>query len=634
MVTLKKKAIKKVEIDGNRSFSDGKIKSFLFTKEKKWYHFLSKRKYSRANARYDITQIEDFYGRNGYPFTQTVFDARLSAEDTSKVVVTFTVNEGKLVTVRERKVLGGIDKINESLGKYLNKIKVNEPINTEAVKAAVFKIKNHYADNAYPVADVAYNYDYNYDSTDVIVEFAINPNEYVYNGDVTIVRESVSGSKDFIFARELLVKRDRPYNRTKVIESQQRLYATGLLKFVTLRRTLGLNHVNPDTAYTDFRLVVNERKAYFTNIRAGIGDDPDFNTVFNASVSFGNRNLWGTGRKLIFTARNSIQLTNAGGEGIDSLQFKDLFSGKFWNDLQFKAVKNALKLDYVEPWFLAYRMPLSISTTFEPQNKNPIINKYYDRLSAETSLARELNRFTNVRLSARVEFVNIHDIRDDEQALYRQEGDNSIRRRLSIYGQRDTRDNILAPQSGSFSYTSVDYVGDILGGDFSYLRGEFYWSRFNNFVGQNVLATRINIGALKELETDGSGSDDRFTLGGAKTVRGFTENDMGLKWTEADGIDTTSSLYLQPKGGKLMILTNIEIRRPLFWRIGGTAFVDIGNVFYDVSDFKIERLHLVGGLGIQVFTPIGPIRLDRGVKLKKDLDLADGATHLTILYAF
>jgi outer membrane protein assembly factor BamA len=327
------------------------------------------------------------------------------------------------------------------------------------------------------------------------------------------------------------------------------------------------------------------------------------------------------------TIRNSVQL-RAGDKEITNLKFSDF--GK----LQFEPVKNAIDLSYVEPWFLAYRLPLTIGTVYEPDNKNPIIDKYFDRLSVETSLARELNRYTNIRLTGRIEFVKIRDVQPDEEYILREQGNTLVRRRLSLYGQRDTRDNILIPQKGSYSYSYIDYVGGILGGDFSYLKGEFYWSRFNKFIGENILATRIDIGALHDLKTDGSGPEDRFTLGGAKTVRGFNENDMGVKYTLADGIDSTSSLFNQPKGGRLMVLANIEIRRPLFWRFGGTAFIDMGNVFYEIKDFKPDRIEVTPGLGMQFFTPIGPIRLDRGVQLKKNFDLGAGAWHLTILYAF
>jgi outer membrane protein assembly factor BamA len=216
-------------------------------------------------------------------------------------------------------------------------------------------------------------------------------------------------------------------------------------------------------------------------------------------------------------------------------------------------------------------------------------------------------------------------------------GDNTIRRRLSFYGQRDTRDNLLVPQRGSYSYVSVDYVGHYLGGDFSYIKSEFYWSRFKASLGENIIASRFRIGALKELgekvgDDERSSPDDRFTLGGANTVRGFSENYLGPKWTLEDNAPV-EQIGL-PKGGKLMLLANLELRRPLFWRFGGAAFVDVGNVFYNFDDIKISRIETTTGLGLHFFTPIGPIRLDGAVRVKKEFDLGEGRLHLTILYAF
>ena len=634
IASLRKKPISKVEIKGNRHFSESELKKILYTRENKWYTIFSTKRYSESDVSYDINQIKRHYGRNGFPFTQVVYKSELAGDDSSTVAVAFTVNEGKRVYVKSLEISGGIAEINTGMQDYFRKIKTGEALNTELVKATVYRIRNHYADNAYPVAVVIHNFSYSNDSTRATIEFDIDPGPYVLNGDVEIIREGSGRARDFVYTRELLIDKYQPYDRRKLIESQQRLYSTGLLRFVTLRRSLGLREASGDTSLTDFRLVVNERKSYFLNLTTGVGADKDFKTVYNTSVGFGNRNLWGSGRKLILTLSNSIQLIRSGDDFGSGIKFKELGSKDFWSDLRFKAVKNSIKLDYIEPWFLNQRLPLTLSTIFEPRNKNPLKDYHYDRLSGEVSLAKELTRYTNIRLTAHVEFVDFRDVEEEEEEELRKESENAVRRRLSLYGQKDTRDNLLAPQAGSFSYGSLDFVGSVLGGDFSYVKGEFYWSRFQNISGENVLASRINVGLLHELEDNGSSSDDRFTLGGAKSVRGFTENDMGSKWGLLDGVDTTEALYGQPKGGKLMILGNLEIRRPLFWRFAGTAFLDAGNVFYNVKEFKINRIELVGGLGAQFFTPIGPIRLDHGVRLKKEFDLADGATHLTILYAF
>jgi outer membrane protein insertion porin family len=625
--------IEKVEINGNLTFTDSHLKSFLLTKENRWFNIFGKRRISQTNLIVDSGQIERFYGREGFLFTKVTPSANFYKSDSAKAVVTFNVVEGKRVYADKLEIVGGLPKLNSSLDKFTKKIKINEPVNDDAVKAAGQAIRDFYGDNGYALAKVEQNYLFSADSAKAIIKYAIAESSLVYNGDITIAREGRPVTDDNIMFRELRTKKGSIYNRSLNIESQQRLYSTGLLKFVALKRTGDLRFDDAQERWvTDFRLVISERKPNFVNFRTGVEQDPDFNSVFTTSASWGNRSLWGSGRKLIMNVSNSLKLiANGTGNEPDTTgpsSFADLFSIH-----SIEPVKWAIGLNYVEPWFLGYRMPLTMAILYEPRNKNPIINKYYDRVSGEPSLAREINRYTNIKFSGKVEFVNIHDVSAADQEYFRQEGDNSVRRQLSFYGQRDTRDNILIPQRGSYSYFSFDFVGNFLGGDFSFVKSEFYWSRFNRLFGDNIVASRFRIGVLKEMgATGGSSADDRFTLGGANTVRGYAENSLGPKWTAADSV--AADLIGLPKGGKLMLLGNLEIRRSLFWRFGGAAFTDIGSVSYDMKDFKLNKIESSAGFGLHFFTPIGPIRFDWAVRLKKQLDLGESGWDLAILYAF
>jgi hypothetical protein len=213
------------------------------------------------------------------------------------------------------------------------------------------------------------------------VHYDIAESSYVHNGDITIVREGKSSSKDFVLTREILVKSDEPYNRSLSFESQQRLYSTGLLKYVALRRSGNIRYEDNGRAYSDFRLVVSERNANFINLRTGVERDPDFNAVFTTSLSWGNRSLWGTGRKLILNLSNSLRLYRPGQQ--DEIDPEGLSIGElleFWK-LDVEPVKNSIGLNYIEPWLLNHRLPLSVSVLYEPENKNPTIEKFYDGLS-------------------------------------------------------------------------------------------------------------------------------------------------------------------------------------------------------------------------------------------------------------
>ena len=624
--SFKRQVIKKVEIKGNKTFSDSKLKDQLLTKSNRLLNIFKKRRLSRTNLKLDKKQLKRFYGQNGFLFAEVETIVDYYTLDSSKAIVIFNIKEGASVNVASLRFSGGLPDLNKGLNKFTKKIKEGKSANHDAVLATGFKIRDYYADNGYPFVSVRPQYEFSDDSSEVMINFAIAESCYVYNGDITIIQEGETKTSEHIFRRELLVKTGEPYSRKLNIESQQRLYSTGLLKFVSLKRSGNPSYYRSDSAVTNLRLIITGRKPNFINFRLGIGQDEDFNSVFQPSISWGNRNLWGTGRKLTMSIKSSFQLAKKGEEEERAIKIGDLFS-----DLEFKPVKHAIEINYIEPWFIGYRMPLNLVAVYEPNNKNPIINKFYDRLSGEASLAREIDRYTSLKFSGRVEFVDIHDISKEEEADFRLEEDNKIRRRLSIDGQRDTRDNIFVPQKGSYSYASLDYVGHYLGGDVNYIKGEFYWSRYRFLFGENILASRFRIGALEELGDNGnSSSDDRFFLGGAKTVRGFAENDLGPKWT----YDEAPTLDGLPKGGKFIVMGNLELRRSLFWRIGGSVFVDAGNVFFNIKDFKPSKIVSTTGLGLQFFTPVGPLRFEYAFMIQKELDLGYGSYHLTLLYAF
>jgi len=116
---------------------------------------------------------------------------------------------------------------------------------------------------------------------------------------------------------------------------------------------------------------------------------------------------------------------------------------------------------------------------------------------------------------------------------------------------------------------------------------------------------------------------DRFYAGGAYTIRGYSENTLGPK--DVEGKNT---------GGGLMLIANSEIRKALLWKFGYTFFLDAGNVWAEPKNFKVSDIRLTGGIGLQFFTPIGPIRLDYARRILRDDEPAEGMWHLAILYAF
>ena len=66
-----------------------------------------------------------------------------------------------------------------------------------------------------------------------------------------------------------------------------------------------------------------------------------------------------------------------------------------------------------------------------------------------------------------------------------------------------------------------------------------------------------------------------------------------------------------------MLISNNEIRFPIISMFDGVGFVDIGNVYPQISDFKFSELRKTAGFGLRVRTPFVLLRFDYGFKLDR-----------------
>ena len=104
-------------------------------------------------------------------------------------------------------------------------------------------------------------------------------------------------------------------------------------------------------------------------------------------------------------------------------------------------------------------------------------------------------------------------------------------------------------------------------------------------------------------------ANKRFYAGGDTTVRGFTLDRLGTPETiDADGF---------PTGGHALVIFNGELRIPVRGSLGAVTFVDAGNVFLRVNDFDLGDLRGAFGVGIRYRSPVGPIRIDLGIKMTR-----------------
>lgn len=595
-----KPALKAIEISGNNYFSDKRIKKEMSLKENKWYNLFKKRRFYRWKLENDQFAIDSLYHTHGFLQAKTEITYRLENEKAHIKVEIFEGIQTRLKSISSR---GGLESLVRKEKKELEVLKLGEPLNLSKTDRVAFNLKTLYANNGYPYTAIEPQLEINQDSTQAIVNFNIRPNELVRFGAISY--EGLFRTDEKVVRRELKVKNGEIYSREKILESEQRVYSTGLFNYISLEAR------NPaeKPERPDFVLKAVERKPRYVGLKLGVGQYQPQNlvadiTTANLTLEWGNRNLAGTARKINLSAFTSFVI------------FKD------WQNLS-----NRFKFGFVEPWLFGTRTPFNFDIYYEPGVKSIIQPYRIESYGGNFNFNREYKRFIKFWLTFSYQGVKVYGISEDKVEEFKREQGINIRRKVSFSTERDTRSNPFIPLAGSFFQIYNELVGGFLKGDNHFYKILFTWNRYNPLGKPNeldVLATRVRIGYVQRLFKDKFvPTFDRFYAGGAYTIRGYSENTLGPKDAEGKNI-----------GGGLMLLVNSEIRRELFWKFGYTIFLDAGNVWSEPKDFNLSEVRVTGGAGLQFFTPVGPIRLDYARRILREDDPSGGRFHLAILYAF
>ena len=189
---------------------------------------------------------------------------------------------------------------------------------------------------------------------------------------------------------------------------------------------------------------------------------------------------------------------------------------------------------------------------------------------------------------------------------------------------RDTRNDSIDPNAGTLIGADAELaarrIGSQVGFVKTFLQGFLYRQLPGprNFVA--VFGARVGLATgfpRVVIRDDQSGTvivdelpaSERFYAGGDTTVRGFALDRLGTPET----IDPAGF----PKGGHGLTVLNAELRIPVRGVLGVVAFVDGGNVFPTVADMDLAELRGAVGFGVRYRSPVGPIRVDLGVKLDR-----------------
>jgi outer membrane protein assembly factor BamA len=174
--------------------------------------------------------------------------------------------------------------------------------------------------------------------------------------------------------------------------------------------------------------------------------------------------------------------------------------------------------------------------------------------------------------------------------------------RFTTSGLIDRRDDAFNPGRGWFAASTLELSNHGLGSDLRFLKDFTQYSHFVPLGRGIVVASGARLGLARTFGGEVLIPSERFFAGGANTVRGYREDDLGAR-----------SVFDDAEGGSALLVLNGELRFPVYRWLKGVGFVDLGNVYPSASDVSLADLQIGVGTGARFDTPFGLIRFDVGV---------------------
>jgi outer membrane protein insertion porin family len=175
----------------------------------------------------------------------------------------------------------------------------------------------------------------------------------------------------------------------------------------------------------------------------------------------------------------------------------------------------------------------------------------------------------------------------------------------------------------------LEFAGSFLGGADFYKTG-YEITYYRRLIGKLVGAIHGAINYADGYGGENLPSFERYFMGGASSLRGFTIREVGP-------LDALGN----PLGGEQSLLFNVELQYPLTEGFRVFGFYDRGNVYgkgFDISttdtSINFSKMRESVGGGIRFFSPFGPISLSYGFKLDKRTGESSGEFHFSAGNAF
>jgi outer membrane protein assembly factor BamA len=435
----------------------------------------------------------------------------------------------------------------------------------------------------------------------------------VVEGAQTIVDHIIvvgnTRTNESVIRRELQLHEGQPLGLQDLIESRARLSALGLFRRV---RITPLEHGNSG----DHDVIVTVEEALRTTI--GYGGGAEINRLLEADpvtgearedLEFAPRGFFEIGRRNIGGRNRTANLYTR----LSLRPNRDPSNPKTFGFAEYRIVAT-----YRQPRPFRGAGDFTVTAAVE-QGVRSSFN--FSRKGVNAEVARRLSDILRGSLRYSFTTTRIFDVQlsaNDPLAPLIPRLFPQVRiSAFSVALARDTRDDVVDPQGGTFLSGDGTIAAQAIGSEVGYskifLTGFIYRNLGHPHL---VFAGGVRFGVANPFGGQPSPdvpdvlpASERFFAGGDTTIRGFALDSVGAP--------NTISPNGFPIGGDAVIILNGELRTPVWRDLGAAAFIDGGNVFLRPSELDLHELRGAVGFGLRYRSPLGPIRVDLGFKLDR-----------------
>lgn len=568
--------IKFIRFEGNRSFTEKKLRSVMETKEKWFLSWLTGAgTYKDEVLKNDVNLIADLYFNNGYVNVKVGEPEVMLLDDRSGLAVTIGITEGDQYKTGSIGFKGDLLEKEEVLAQGL-RLKRGEIFNRAFLRADVLGLTDLYADRGYAFTNVTPLSKINPDQKTVDITFDFEKGEKVFFDRITVLGNTKT--RDKVLRRELKVIEGENYSSTGLKKSKQSLMNLGFFEEVNIATVKG----SADNKL-DVNVEVKEKPTGTFSIGAGYSSLDGL--IGQGSVSQGN--FLGLGLKANLAA-------SLGGES------------------------STYNVGLTDPYFLDTRWTLGADLY---RTEREYIDFTKRATGGDIKAGYPLSDTMRTLWMYKFEDKKIFNVNTESDEIIPETTSTTS----SIFGSltRDTTDYRLDPTRGMVNNVSLEVAG--LGGTNKFIRYMGDTSVFFPLKWSTVLTLKGSLGYIQGIGEDIS-IDERFFAGGINTIRGYEGRSISPYTINSSGDPSYT-------GGDKEAIFNVEYNFPLLKDAGlkGVVFFDAGNV-YDDNENMFSSFRMSYGAGIRWVSPMGPLRLEYGIPInpRDGIDKSSGRFEFSI----